>query len=264
MGVSATVSSIGIVLLLFSVSDALLPRSEISEQREFDYFILALLWPGTLCRGTDRCCPSNACCRGENAPTEFTIHGLWSNYNDDTWPACCNGPAFNLKEVSTLLSALEEYWPTLSCDASSTCDGGKGLFWAHEWEKHGTCSSSVVHTEYDYFLTTLNLYFKYNITKVLNDAGYLPSNSEKYPLGGIITAIQNSFHATPLLVCSNGAVEELRLCFYKDFQPRDCVKSNGLDNMLSMESSCPDYVSLPESASLGLGNDQAFQEVETF
>lgn len=31
-------------------------------------------------------------------------------------------------------------------------------------EKHGTCSSSVVRDEYGYFLTALNVYFKYNVT----------------------------------------------------------------------------------------------------
>lgn len=31
-------------------------------------------------------------------------------------------------------------------------------------EKHGTCSSPVFNNEYDYFLTTLNVYFKYNVT----------------------------------------------------------------------------------------------------
>lgn len=56
--------------------------------------------------------------------------------------------------------------------------------------------------------------------KVLNDAGYVPSNTEKYPLGGIISAIENAFHATPKLACSKGAVEELHLCFYKDFKVR--------------------------------------------
>lgn len=54
--------------------------------------------------------------------------------------------------------------------------------------------------------------------KVLNDAGYVPSNTEKYPLGGIISAVENAFHATPSLECKKGAVEELHLCFYKDFK----------------------------------------------
>ncbi|RVW57146.1 putative ribonuclease H protein [Vitis vinifera] len=54
--------------------------------------------------------------------------------------------------------------------------------------------------------------------RVLNEAGYVPSNSEKYPLGGIVSAIENAFHATPSLACSNGAVKELYLCFNKDFK----------------------------------------------
>lgn len=52
----------------------------------------------------------------------------------------------------------------------------------------------------------------------MHEAGYVPSNSEKYPLGGIISAVQNAFHATPEITCSQGSVEELRLCFYKDFK----------------------------------------------
>lgn len=56
--------------------------------------------------------------------------------------------------------------------------------------------------------------------EVLAEAGYVASNSEKYPLGGIISAIQNAFHTTPALECSGDAVEELYLCFYKNFEVR--------------------------------------------
>lgn len=221
--------------------------------REFDYFVLALQWPGTFCQRTRQCCSSNACCRGSNAPAEFTIHGLWPNYNDGTWPACCGRSSFDKKEISTLLDPLEKYWPSLSCGSPSTCHGGRGSFWAHEWEKHGTCSSPVARDEYNYFLTTLNVYFKYNITEVLNEAGYTPSNSEKYPIGGIISAIQNAFHTTPVISCSNGAVEELRLCFYKDFQLRDCAFGSSIQGDVNYsKSSCPKYVSLPAYASMGL------------
>ncbi|XAR60865.1 Ribonuclease T(2) [Bertholletia excelsa] len=133
---------------------------------------------------------------------------------------------------------------------------GGDIHW--QWEKHGTCSFPVIQDEYDYFLTTLNLYFKYNVTRVLNEAGYVPSNSEKHPLGGIVSAIENAFHATPQLICSHGAIEELRLCFYKDFKPRDCVIGlSALDDILSSKSSCPRYVSLPEHASLSLENGGA-------
>ncbi|XP_042510429.1 ribonuclease 2 isoform X2 [Macadamia integrifolia] len=133
-------------------------------QREFDYFALALQWPGTYCQRTHHCCSSNACCRGSNSPTGFTIHGLWPDYNDGTWPACCRRSSFNMTEISSFLGVLQKYWPSLSCGSPSTCFGGRGLFWAHEWEKHGTCSFPVIRDEYSYFLTALNLYFKYNVT----------------------------------------------------------------------------------------------------
>ncbi|GAB4830380.1 Ribonuclease 2 [Ancistrocladus abbreviatus] len=239
-----------ITLLISSFSVAV--NAGGSKQREFDYFVLALQWPGTFCQRTHHCCSYNACCRRSNALTEFTIHGLWPDYNDGTWPACCTNSRFDYKEISTLRDALDRYWPSLSCGSPSTCHGHKGTFWAHEWEKHGTCCYPVIRNEYDYFLTTLNVYFKYNVTQVLSEAGYVPSNSEKYPLGGIVSAIENTFHTSPLLVCSGDEVEELRLCFYKDFKPRDCVlASTAKDEVVSSGSSCPTYVSLPACASLG-------------
>ncbi|XP_043707039.1 ribonuclease 2 isoform X4 [Telopea speciosissima] len=151
-----------LILLVFSLS--FLVQIQGSQQREFDYFALALQWPGTFCQRTRHCCSSNGCCRGSNSPTEFTIHGLWPDYNDGTWPECCSRSSFNMKEISSLLGELQKYWPSLSCGSPSTCFGGRGVFWAHEWEKHGTCSSPVIHDEYTYFLTALNLYSKYNVT----------------------------------------------------------------------------------------------------
>nr|XP_043636074.1 ribonuclease 2-like [Erigeron canadensis] len=211
--------------------------STVAEQREFDYFALAVQWGPTYCSQSTKCCAQSGCCRGENNPAVFTIHGLWPDYNDGTWPSCCSGYAFNENEISTLQGVLDKYWPTLSCSKSSTCHGKKGLFWAHEWEKHGTCAAPVTGDEYNYFLTTINLYFTYNITEVIFEAGYVPSNSEKYPSGGIISALENAFHSTPQIICSKGALEEVRICFTKDFKFRDCVGA----------SDCPDYVSLPET-----------------
>ncbi|XP_010242495.1 PREDICTED: ribonuclease 2-like isoform X1 [Nelumbo nucifera] len=142
-----------------------------------------------------------------------------------------------LQKVSSLVGTLEKYWPSLTCDAFSTCEGGKGLFWAHEWEKHGTCSFPVIQDEYSYFITTLNLYFKYNVTKVLSEAGYVPSSSQKYPLEGVVSAIENAVGASPLLVCSDGAVEELHICFSKNLKPRNCITDS--------RSTCPQHITFP-------------------
>ncbi|KAK7292769.1 hypothetical protein RJT34_15622 [Clitoria ternatea] len=253
---TSLLSSVLVLLLVAVTTHATLLEGE-RNQRDFDYFALALQWPPTYCRRATRCCSSNACCRGSNSPTVFTIHGLWPDYNDGTWPSCCTKSEFDPKEISTLTNALEQYWPSLSCSSPRSCHGRRGSFWAHEnlvhvhrVKKHGTCSYPVVRNEYEYFLTTLNVYFKYNVTGVLIDAGYVPSNTEKYPIGGIISAIENAFHASPLIVCSNGAIEELRLCFYKDFKPRECLGSDLKLDMVTSKGSCPKYVSLPEPGSL--------------
>nr|GMD28066.1 ribonuclease 2-like isoform X2 [Ipomoea batatas] len=150
------------------------------DQREFDLFKLALQWPGTECKGTSKCCSNNGCCRAD-AIIGFTIHGLWADYEDGTWPSCCEGSEFDEN------------------------------------------------------------------VEVLIGAGYVPSNSEKYPLEGIISAIQNAFHMTPEVTCSSKALEEVRLCFDKNFEPRDCeTESNTESGLTSLKSSsCPSNVSLP-------------------
>ncbi|KNA04473.1 hypothetical protein SOVF_199410 [Spinacia oleracea] len=295
MTMALSISIFALLLITFTVAvastadvDSSLLLS--SNQREFDYFQLALQWPGTYCRTTHKCCQKNGCCRNSGAPQHFTIHGLWPDYNDGTWPSCCTKSNFDEKEISTLRKDLDEYWPSLSCGSPSSCHGHKGSFWGHEvqWlpltqyeldyicfpnmfltvllfcflvpgshdlrisgvKKHGTCSSPVVKDEYNYFRTGLTVYFKYNITEALSDAGYVPSNSEKYPLGGIISAIENAFHISPTVVCSGDAVKELNLCFYKDFKPRDCATRSRMDNS---KTSCPKFVSLPTYDSSRLG-----------
>ncbi|ONK72380.1 uncharacterized protein A4U43_C04F18810 [Asparagus officinalis] len=248
------------LLLLLSLSflfskEAAANSLEAQKQREFDYFAFALQWPGTFCRKTHHCCSQNGCCRPEPL-TWFTIHGLWPDYDDGTWPACCSHTEFDIKKVSSLLPTLEKYWPTLSCGSTSQCDGSRGSFWAHEWGKHGTCSYAVIQDEYSYFSKALELYFKYNVTEILNDAGFFASNAEKYRLGDIVAAVKHAVGATPELVCKHGSVQELRICLTKDFKPRDClIHSVAEDNASNSRSSCPRSVSLPSYEPLVLPQD---------
>lgn len=226
-------------------------------QREFDYFALAVQWPGTYCQRTRHCCPSNGCCRPYPL-TEFTIHGLWPDYDDGTWPACCSSSEFDVKKILSLIPTLEKYWPSLSCSSASLCHGGTGLFWGHEWEKHGTCSYPIIQDEYSYFSKALDLYYKYNITNILNSAGFLATNSEKYFVKDIVAALENAIGATPQLVCKRGSLEELRICFYKDFTPRDCgILSSVLHSSSLARSSCPSQISLPSYSPLLLENGNA-------
>ncbi|KAG6576854.1 Ribonuclease 2, partial [Cucurbita argyrosperma subsp. sororia] len=222
------------------------------EQREFDYFVLALQWPATSCKNTGKCCPANGCCRGADSPTEFTIHGLWPQYNEKGWPSCCTDAVFNQNEISLLREDIEKYWPTYRCGTTSNCHVWSVssslpifleldiLFYSNSnpnppfSEKHGTCAAPVIVGEYDYFLTTLTIFSKYN--KALSDAGFVASNTEKYPLEDVVDAVKNATNSTPKISCAKkGAVKELWICFDKKFEPRDCDLAN----------SCPEFIKLP-------------------
>lgn len=221
-------------------------------QREFDYFKLSLQWPGTICASTRYCCASNGCCRSEPLQT-FTIHGLWPDYDDGTWPACCRRTQFEMDKILPLKETLDKYWPSLFCSSSSTCFSGKGPFWAHEWEKHGTCSAPVVQDELQYFTTALDLYFKYNVTEMLSSGGIQISNGKEYALSDVIDTIKHAFGGSPQIVCKRGSVEELRLCFDKELKPRDCLTTltNGI---VSRRKHCPQYITLPTYDPLVLAN----------
>ena len=120
-------------------------------------------------------------------------------------------------------------------------------------ETHGTCAYPEIQDEYDYFSTALYLYSKYNVTvshlssqhgmhfargmwdcnilpacltvvlalvlqKALRKAHIRPASGRKYAVGHIVAVIEYAFGAMPSLVCKNGSVQELRLCFHKDYQ----------------------------------------------
>lgn len=223
-------------------------------QAGFDHYVLALQWPGSVCRQTNHCCSSNGCCRS-NPLNWFTIHGLWPQYNYGGWPSCCRPTTtFNMNKIAMLRPILERYWPSLYCGDTSTCFGGRGPFWAHEWATHGTCGYPEIQDEYDYFSTALYLYSKYNVTKALRKAHIYPRNGRKYAVAHIVAAIDHAFGRLPHLVCKNGSLQELRLCFHKDYQPRDCGSEEDDAWSSSRRSHCPRYVNLPSYLQSALGN----------
>ncbi|CAA7396620.1 unnamed protein product [Spirodela intermedia] len=170
------------------------------------------------------------------------------------------GAARGAREFDYFLLSLQ--WPGTFCQRTRHCCPSNGCCKSiHEIrqceasvaldeftiQKHGTCSSPVLQDEYSYFSTTLDLYFTYNITKVLNGAGFLASNTEKYKQADISAVIKNSTGGSPWLVCSHDTVQELRLCLHKDFTPRDCgILSSTVEDELNARDSCPQYIRLPK------------------
>lgn len=68
-------------------------------------------------------------------------------------------------QISDLISSMQKKWPTLACPS------GNGVtFWSHEWEKHGTCSESVL-DQHGYFKAALALKNQVNLLQALQSAG---------------------------------------------------------------------------------------------
>jgi len=78
----------------------------------------------------------------------WTIHGLWPQWNSQSWPSWCTSAPFSMSALAPIQSELTQFWP--SCQGDPLQE-----FWAHEWSKHGTCSPWGV---YQYFNTALQVF----------------------------------------------------------------------------------------------------------
>ena len=117
---------------------------------DFDFFMFTTTWPGTFCDHE-----FGRHCKHVVGLRNLTIHGLWPNYDSGKYPQFCDKRKFDPDKVADLQDRLNAEWPDLL---------SKGGLWSHEFEKHGTCSASVLPTEHDYFGAALSLNERLDLT----------------------------------------------------------------------------------------------------
>lgn len=123
---------------------------------QFDFYVFAQSWPAQFCQAhTDWPGCSN--------PTDWqshnlTLHGMWPNYNtaqgSHDWPQCCQstyGTDIDPTIAQALLPEFQTYWPN---EEDPTGGDLSSSLWAHEWQKHGTCSGLPQKT---YFQSAMNI-----------------------------------------------------------------------------------------------------------
>ncbi|KAG6713059.1 hypothetical protein I3842_05G131500 [Carya illinoinensis] len=121
------------------------------------------------------------------------------NNNDGSYPSNCDPDSpFDRSEISDLISRMQTSWPSLACPSSD----GTG-FWSHEWEKHGTCSESVL-DQYGYFEAALNLKKKVDLLQILGSEGIQP-NGGFYNLSSIHSATHKAIGYDPWIKCKTDA-----------------------------------------------------------
>jgi ribonuclease T2 len=148
--------------------------------------------------------------------TRFTIHGLWPNYGSGGYPDSCGGTQYSSTAISSIRTRMNAQWPSFT--------GSNDAFWAHEFNKHGTCavSNHYFSGTLDYFSSTLTLNQNYNLLSALAASGITPSNTKKYTGAAINNAIYNDFGADPLIHCSSGRLTEIWQCFDENLNLEDC------------------------------------------
>ncbi|CAK9135482.1 unnamed protein product [Ilex paraguariensis] len=182
--------------------------------QNFDFYYIVQMWPGSYCDTRQSCCYPKT---GKPAE-DFSIHGLWPNYNDGKYPQNCDrGNYFDESKISDLSSRLVKDWPTLACPSG---DGFK--FWEHEWEKHGTCSESIL-DQHSYFQSALDLKNKANLIQALNTAGIKP-DGKFYSVESIKEAIKDSVGYEPYIDCNVDTSGNHQL-----YQVYLCVNASGTD-----------------------------------
>ena len=82
----------------------------------------------------------------------FTIHGLWPQYDTTGYPSTCTNEPFNPSiPIEVGLDTMVMRWPDVKYDVNNP---QYDSFWEHEWTKHGTCSGL---SQYEYFAAAIAL-----------------------------------------------------------------------------------------------------------
>ncbi|XP_059592883.1 extracellular ribonuclease LE [Vitis vinifera] len=118
-------------------------------------------------------------------------------------------------EISDLIILMQNNWPTLACPS-----GNGTKFWAHEWNKHGTCSESVL-SQHQYFKAALGLKKDVDLLQILEKAGIKP-NGESYCLKKTKKAIKDAVGFTPWIQCNVAPSGNRQL-----YQVYVCVDTSG-------------------------------------
>ena len=211
--------------------------------KNFDGYMLALMW----IKGE---CSASKCNQSINpAKLSFTIHGLWPASLDPNSGVygpidCAKASQFSSKKYSLAVqTSLQLMWP-------STTNPNE-FFWKHEYEKHGSCwlpesadlskvpvslkqslatavanKGNSIKVQEGYFLTTFALTNVVRLEAALTAAGF-PARQQPYKRADFVNAVKSATKGQRLsVICvkNSNVVNEIRICFDKNYQPANCAK----------------------------------------
>jgi ribonuclease T2 len=178
-----------------------------AQPNAFDYYLLTLSWQ-------PQYCATHANGAGCGQQLGFIVHGLWPEDNNGDYPACCsNAPG-----------------PT---NPASVADIMPGIPIAHEWQKHGTCTTLTG----DQYLSDIRQAFsRVQIPASLTNLTQSASLSRDALLSQFASANPTYPAGSIALVCSGKRLSAAEVCLNKSsLAPQACQ---------NLPASCPTTVSV--------------------
>jgi ribonuclease T2 len=184
---------------------ALLFAAAMAAQPSFDYYILSLSWAPEFCADARQAADNPGECSASRS-MNFVVHGLWPEMENGPGPQSCG----RLEKVSRgLIRDLLPYMP------------GEALI-NHEWATHGACTGL---SQQDYFtrmmLARSAVQPPVQITSIAQT-----EKDEVFRIESQFAGANPSFPPSAFrVVCRNGALSEVRVCFDKEVKGRACPTS---------------------------------------
>jgi len=178
----------------------------------FSYYLLTLSWAPDFCAVPGN--PKSPAECGKGRKIGFVVHGLWPQSDQGRGPENCGGSPVGQDIVNLML----QYIPTASLIQ-------------HEWSAHGTCSGLSAS---DYFAAVRKARDSVTIPADFGGLDHSLSLSPK-DVESKFAAANPSFPPEAFRTsCTNGALQEARICFTKDLAPQACTASAGECTMGTM------------------------------
>lgn len=176
----------------------------------WDYLLFVQYWPPTWIK-------SGHILNSNFTNDHYNNHGIWPEYNNNTYPESCNKSAkFDLDVLNPIYPNLTKYWT----DYRNAIN-----FWKHEYLKHATCAENdpILADEFSYFNTGLALREKYNIYQYLSSANIIPSNKISYSTALVFNTVYKIIGYEPAITCRpNGWLDSVIVCMDKNLGLMNC------------------------------------------
>ena len=195
----------------------------------FDFFVFATSWQPEECYNE----PTYTGCSNPNKiwSSQLTIHGMWPQFNNGSWPSYCSNEPFDSSIIYNDLDSeiFYEYWPNVRYEIPQEGVASKkeyedyASFWEHEWTKHGTCSGLDQET-----------YF----TKTMQNRPITPQIiSDNYGKQITKQELLDSYDHLVVPTCKSNYLFEIYLCINSDtYTQFDCPES------VIREGNCDDVI----------------------